>query len=70
MKCVASQGCYDVTVNPHFDATMGRYCCLCNHMTIQWVGDIATVQGGTGVQLYHKALTNYIFSTKRMENTG
>ncbi len=30
--------------------------CLGNHISQQWVGDIAAAQGGTSVQLYHKAL--------------
>ncbi len=36
---------------------MDRWCCLDNHISLQWVGDVAATQGGASVQLYSKALT-------------
>ncbi len=50
------QWCNDVTVNTHCDVTMGRWCCLGNHISQQWVGDVAAAQRGASVQLYYKAL--------------
>ncbi len=53
MKYGARQWYNDITVNIHCDVRMGRWHC----QDKQWVGDIARVQGGASVQLYHKALT-------------
>ncbi len=55
MKC-DGEWSNDITVNTHCDVTMGRWCCLGNHILQQWVGDVAAAQGGTSVQLYYKAL--------------
>ncbi len=56
LKCVAGQWSNEVTVNIHSDVTMGRWCCLGNHIQQQWVGNVPATHGGTSVQLYHKAL--------------
>ncbi len=47
----------DITVNTHCDVTMGRWHCLGNHMMQTMGSDVAPVQGGASVQLYHKALS-------------
>ncbi len=56
MKYDKRQWSNDVTVNTHCDVTMGRWRCLGNHISQQWVGDVAAPQGGVSVQLYCKAL--------------
>ncbi len=56
MKCDEGQWSNDVTENTHCDVTMGSRC-LGNHISQQWIGDVAAAQGGTSVQLYCKALT-------------
>ncbi len=42
MKCDERQWSNDVTVNIHCDVTMGRWRCLANHISQQWVGDVIT----------------------------
>ncbi len=49
MKCDEGQWSNDVTVNTHCDVTMGRWCCLGNHISQQWIGDVAAAQGGISV---------------------
>ncbi len=56
MKYDEGQWSNDVTVNTHCDVTMGWWRCLGNHISQQWVGDVAAAQGGTSMQLYYKAL--------------
>ncbi len=56
MKCDEGKWSNDIAVNTHCDVTVGRWCCLVNHISQQWVGDVAAAQGGTSVQLYYKAL--------------
>ncbi len=58
MKCDEGQWSNNFTVNTDCDVTMSWWCCLGNHISQQWVGDVAAAQGGTSVQLYYKALTN------------
>ncbi len=41
---------------------MGRWHCLGNHNSQQWVGDVAAAQGGTSVQLYYKVCFMVYFS--------
>ncbi len=55
MKCDEGQLSNDVTVNTHCDVTMGKWRFLGNHISQQWVGDVAAAQGGASVQLYYKA---------------
>ncbi len=56
MKYDEGQWFNDIIVNIHCDVTMGRWCCLGNHISQQWEGDVAAAQSGTSVQLYYKAL--------------
>ncbi len=41
MKYDEGQWSNDVTVNTHCDVTMGRWHCLGNHISQQWVGHVA-----------------------------
>ncbi len=60
LKCVGGQWSKDITVNIHCDVTMCRWHCLGNHISQQWVCDVVATQGGTSVQLYHKALSTHL----------
>ncbi len=60
MKCDEGQWSNDVTVNTHCNITMGRWHCLGNHISQQWVGDDVAAQGGASVQLYCQALNQFL----------
>ncbi len=60
IKCDEIQWSNYITVNTHCDVTMGRWRCLGNHISQQWVDDVAAAQGGTSVQLYCKALIIHV----------
>ncbi len=62
MKCDEGQWSNDIIVNTDCDVTRCGWHCLDNHISQQWVGDVAAAQGGASVQLlYYKALTELMY---------